>query len=35
MATNELILRKVQAGLETTPGTGVSASRVVYAQTQL
>lgn len=35
MATNELILRKVQAGLETTPGTGVAATRVVYAQTQL
>ena len=35
MATNELILRKVQAGLETTPGNGVAATRVVYAQTQL
>lgn len=38
MPTNELILRKVQAGVEGAPGvtgvTGVAANRVVYAQVQ-
>jgi hypothetical protein len=31
MGTNELILRKVQAGLESTRGTSVAATRKVYA----
>lgn len=30
--TNEIILKKVQAGIEATPGTGVAATRKVYAQ---
>lgn len=33
MGTNELILQKVQAGLESTRGTGVAATRKVYAKT--
>lgn len=32
MGTNEVILQKNQAGLESTRGTGVAATRVVYAQ---
>lgn len=32
MGTNEIILKKVQAGLETTRGTGVATTRKVYAQ---
>lgn len=31
MGTNEIMLKKVQAGLETVPGTGVAATRVVQA----
>jgi hypothetical protein len=31
MGTNEEILRKNQAGIETTRGTGVAATRIVYA----
>lgn len=31
MGTNELILRKAQAGLETTRGTAVAATRKIYA----
>lgn len=31
MGTNELILKKTQAGIETTRGTGVAATRKVYA----
>lgn len=31
MGTNEIMLKKVQAGLETIPGTGVAATRVVQA----
>ncbi len=32
MATNELILLKAQAGIESTRGTNVAATRKVYAQ---
>lgn len=32
MGTNEVILQKNQAGLENTRGTGVAATRIVYAQ---
>jgi len=32
MATNEVILLKNQAGIETTRGTNVAATRIVYAQ---
>jgi len=34
MATNELILQKAQAGIESTRGTGVAATRKVYARIQ-
>jgi hypothetical protein len=32
MGTNELVLQKAQAGIESTRGTGVAATRKIYAQ---